>query len=69
MGAQPLIAWRYIPSSKELFMRSKLSVAFIAVVILGGASTFLTACNTVEGAGKDVSKAGHEVSEEAREHK
>ncbi len=50
-------------------MRSKLSVAFIVLVILGGASAILTACNTVEGAGKDVSKAGHEVSEEANEHK
>ena len=50
-------------------MRSKLSVAFIILVILGGASTILTACNTVEGAGKDVSHAGHVVSEEAREHK
>jgi predicted small secreted protein len=50
-------------------MRSKLAVAFIVLVILGGASTILTACNTVEGAGKDVAHAGHEVSEEAREHK
>ena len=50
-------------------MRRKLSMAFIALVILGGATPVLTACNTVEGAGKDVSKAGHEVSEEAKEHK
>jgi predicted small secreted protein len=50
-------------------MRSKLTVAFIVLVVLGGASTILTACNTVEGAGKDVSKAGYAVSEEAREHK
>ena len=50
-------------------MRSKLSLAFIVIVVLGGTSTFLTACNTVEGAGKDVSHAGHEVSEEAKEHK
>jgi predicted small secreted protein len=50
-------------------MRSKLSVAFIVLVVLGSASTFLAACNTVEGAGKDVSHAGHEVSEEAKEHK
>lgn len=54
---------------KGKVMRSKLSVAFIVLVILGGASTILTACNTVEGAGKDVSHAGHEVSEEANEHK
>ena len=50
-------------------MRRSLGITFIILVILGGASTMLTACNTVEGAGKDVSKAGHEVSEEAREHK
>jgi predicted small secreted protein len=50
-------------------MRSKLALAFIALVVLGGTSTLLTACNTVAGAGKDVSKAGSEVSEEANEHK
>ncbi|HWF63456.1 MAG TPA: entericidin A/B family lipoprotein [Rhizomicrobium sp.] len=44
-------------------------MGFIALVVLGGASTMLTACNTVEGAGKDVAKAGSEVSEEAKEHK
>jgi predicted small secreted protein len=54
---------------RKLFMRRKLSMAFIALVVLGGATPVLAACNTVEGAGKDVSKAGHEVSEEAKEHK
>jgi predicted small secreted protein len=54
---------------KEFIMRSKLALAFIALVVLGGASTLLTACNTINGAGKDVSKAGSEVSEEANEHK
>jgi predicted small secreted protein len=54
---------------KEFIMRSKLAIPFILLVVLGGASTFLTACNTVAGAGKDVSKAGSEVSEEANEHK
>src|ERR1051326_3205565 len=53
----------------RIIMQSKLAIGFIALVLLGGASTILTACNTVEGAGKDVSKAGSEVSEEAREHK
>jgi predicted small secreted protein len=33
------------------------------------ASIALSACNTIEGAGKDVTAAGREVSEEAREHK
>jgi predicted small secreted protein len=50
-------------------MRKYLAVTFASLVVIIGASTFLSACNTVEGAGKDVSKAGHEVSEEANEHK
>ncbi len=33
------------------------------------ASIALSACNTVEGAGRDVTAAGREVTEEAREHK
>ena len=32
-------------------------------------SVTLTACNTVEGAGKDVQHAGQELSGEAQEHK
>ena len=32
-------------------------------------SIALSACNTVEGAGRDVTAAGREVTEEAREHK
>ncbi|KAB7739159.1 entericidin A/B family lipoprotein [Parvibaculum sedimenti] len=50
-------------------MRQNLAIAFICLVVLSGASMALTACNTVEGAGKDVSKAGSEISGEAREHK
>jgi predicted small secreted protein len=41
----------------------------MSFIVLSALSMFLTACNTVEGAGKDVSHAGAEVSEEAREHK
>jgi entericidin B len=33
------------------------------------ASIALSACNTIEGAGRDVTAAGREVTEEAREHK
>jgi len=50
-------------------MRKYLAVTFAGLVVIIGASSFLSACNTVEGAGKDVSRAGHEVSEEAKEHK
>jgi predicted small secreted protein len=44
-------------------MRSKLSVAFIILIILGGTSTILAARNTAPGAGNDVSRTGYEVSE------
>jgi predicted small secreted protein len=50
-------------------MRRYLGISFASLVLVIAASSFLSACNTVEGAGKDVSKAGHEVSEEANEHK
>jgi predicted small secreted protein len=38
-------------------------------VLMSLLSLALTACNTVEGAGRDVSAAGRGVAEEAREHK
>ena len=50
-------------------MRKHLAIAFMSLVVLTGASTFLSACNTVQGAGQDVSKAGSKISEEAKEHK
>jgi predicted small secreted protein len=39
----------------------------IAIALL--ASLLLAACNTVEGAGKDVSGAGHAVTDTARDTK
>ena len=50
-------------------MRKNLAIAFTSLVVLFGASTFLSACNTVQGVGQDVSHAGREISEEAKEHK
>ena len=32
-------------------------------------SIALTGCNTVQGAGKDISSAGRSISDEAQEHK
>jgi predicted small secreted protein len=46
-------------------MRNNISKAFVGVVLLMGASTFLASCNTVAGAGKDVSSAGHAVTDTA----
>ena len=50
-------------------MRKHLAIAFTSLIVLFGASTFLSACNTVAGAGQDVSKAGGKITEEAKEHK
>jgi predicted small secreted protein len=47
-------------------MIGKFMLLLAAIVF--GAST-LTACNTIQGAGRDVEKAGQKVQEEAREHK
>jgi entericidin B len=41
---------------------------FIVVTLLA-AGLALSACNTVEGAGKDVSSAGHAVTDTARDAK
>jgi predicted small secreted protein len=57
------------PTTKGAVMRKNLSIALMSFVLLAGASTFLSACNTVEGAGRDVSKAGGAITEEAKEHK
>jgi predicted small secreted protein len=42
-------------------------VLLLAVLSFGAIP--LTACNTVQGAGKDVEKAGSKIQEEAQEHK
>jgi entericidin A len=41
----------------------------LLIVALSLSSVTLTACNTVHGAGQDVSKAGQKIQEEAQEHK
>ena len=41
----------------------------VLFALMSIASLTLSACNTIEGAGRDVTAAGREVSEEAREHK
>jgi predicted small secreted protein len=41
----------------------------IVILAAFAASMFVAACNTVEGAGKDVSAAGHAVSNTAEDAK
>lgn len=42
-------------------------VLLLAALMFGSIS--LTACNTIQGAGKDVERAGEKVQQEAQEHK
>ena len=56
-------ALRIIIRRSVMWKKIVLAFASIAVVSL------ISACNTVEGAGKDVSAGGKKVQEEAREAK
>lgn len=42
-------------------------VLLLAALVFGSIS--LTACNTIQGAGRDVERAGEKVQQEAQEHK
>jgi entericidin B len=46
-------------------MWNKIVLAFASIAVV----SLISACNTVEGAGKDVSAGGKKVQEEARETK
>lgn len=48
-------------------MTKKLLLMLVALSL--GSPVLLTACNTMEGAGKDIQKGGDKVQQEAREHK
>ena len=48
-------------------MMKKLMLVLVALTI--GSPVFLTGCNTMQGAGRDVEKAGNKIQEEAVEHK
>ena len=56
-------------SPEETNMNKTLAKILLTLVILTGASAVLGACNTTEGVGKDMSAAGHKISNEADEHK
>ena len=46
-----------------------LTRILMLLIALSFGSATLSACNTVQGAGRDVEKAGQKVQEEAVEHK
>jgi entericidin B len=43
-------------------VRRRSAVALVTALVLAGAVTMLSACNTVAGAGQDISATGHAVT-------
>ena len=50
-------------------MFKRIFALLLTALYLAGAAATLTACNTMEGAGKDIEKGGEAIKEEAQEHK
>ncbi len=50
-------------------MFKRIFASLIAMLMLAGAAATLSACNTVEGAGKDIQSGGKAIKDEANEHK
>jgi len=46
----------------------KFTSVIVALFLLAGAAAALSACHTTEGFGKDMSKAGSELSKSAKEN-
>jgi predicted small secreted protein len=53
----------------EKAMTKSLAKLFLVLFLLTGTSALISACNTTEGAGKDISSAGRAITHEADEHK
>ncbi|MDO8315114.1 MAG: entericidin A/B family lipoprotein [Rugosibacter sp.] len=50
-------------------MMKKIFASLLATLFLASTVLTLSACNTVEGAGKDIEKGGQAIKNEANEHK
>jgi len=50
-------------------MIKRIFALLLTTLFLAVPTVTLTACNTVEGAGKDIQKGGEAIKEEAQEHK
>jgi predicted small secreted protein len=53
---------------EELAMKRMTTFAFLTMLLCGTAS-ILTACDTVEGAGKDIQHGGREIQNSAERNK
>jgi predicted small secreted protein len=53
----------------EIQPMRKIATAFLALFLLSGAAAVLSACNTMEGLGRDTSAAGRAVTNTAADTK
>ena len=59
---------KHVPQP-EIIMMKKIFASLLATLFLASTVLTLSACNTVEGAGKDIEKGGQAIKNEANEHK
>lgn len=50
-------------------MRKSVATAFLSLFVLSGAAALLSACNTMEGLGRDTAAAGRAVTNSATDTK
>jgi entericidin B len=50
-------------------MKKRFFVPLLTLLFLAATTVTVSACNTVEGAGKDMEQGGKAIKDEANEHK
>jgi predicted small secreted protein len=58
-----------LAKGENVMIRMKLWSLLLTVLLLGAVAPSLGGCNTTEGFGEDVERAGEEIQEEAEEAK
>lgn len=53
----------------KLAMIHEIFMTLLTMLFIVGAAATFTGCNTIEGAGQDIERAGGAIADEAREHK
>ena len=53
----------------KLTIIKRIFMTLLSMLSIVGAAATFNGCNTIEGAGQDIEKAGGAISDEAREHK
>ena len=63
------VCFDLISHDRSFKMIRKLLASLLATLFLAGLFGTLAGCNTMEGAGKDISQGGKAITDEAKEQK